>query len=180
MVAIQPSAGNPSDVVLSNHCKTSNLLDILYGLVQPKHATLIFTIHNVSDWISTLLQSFLFATYIQPAILKSNVRQRRGYTHTKVLHIAGWPTQGAKPGAETKMAARHCTPWQRVFRVFCEGVGREIGGCGEWWWPAKTEALAHTSCPGGDLFDVCEGVVREIPGCGDARWPMKEKYIYPH
>ena len=87
MVAIQPSAGNPSDVVLSNHCKTSNLLHIAYGLVQPKHATLIFTIHNVSDWISTLLQSFLFATYIQTAVLKTNVRQRRGYT---VEVICAW------------------------------------------------------------------------------------------
>jgi len=49
MAEVQPSAGNPSDVVLTNNRTSSNLLDIVYGLVQLKYLTLIFTIHNMFD-----------------------------------------------------------------------------------------------------------------------------------
>jgi len=50
MADVQPCARNPSDVVLTNNRTSRNLLDILYGLVQLKHVTWIFKIHNVFDW----------------------------------------------------------------------------------------------------------------------------------
>jgi len=53
MENVEPCTGNLLDVVLTNHCPSSNLLDIVYGLVQLKYVILIFTIHNMFDWIYT-------------------------------------------------------------------------------------------------------------------------------
>jgi len=50
MADVQPCAGNPSDVGLTNNRTSSNMLEIAYGLVQLKHVTRIFTIHNMFDW----------------------------------------------------------------------------------------------------------------------------------
>jgi hypothetical protein len=42
-VNVLPCAGYPSDVVITNHCTSSNLLEIVYGLVQLKYVNLMFT-----------------------------------------------------------------------------------------------------------------------------------------
>jgi len=49
MADVQLYAGNPSDVVLTNNRNSSNLLEIMYGLVQIKCLILIFPIHNIFD-----------------------------------------------------------------------------------------------------------------------------------
>jgi len=49
MADVQLCAGNPSDVVLTNNRNSSNLLEIMYGLVQIKCLILIFPIHNMFD-----------------------------------------------------------------------------------------------------------------------------------
>jgi len=50
MADVQPCSGNTSDVVQTNNRTSSNLLEIVYGLVQLKYTTWIFTIYNMFDW----------------------------------------------------------------------------------------------------------------------------------
>ena len=47
---------------LTNHCTSSHMLEIVYGLFQLKYVPLIFTIHNMSDWIYTKTERKLTKT----------------------------------------------------------------------------------------------------------------------
>jgi len=62
MVNVLPCAENPSDVILTNHCTSRNLFELVYGLLQLKYVTLIFTIPNMFEWIYTKSKTYTYET----------------------------------------------------------------------------------------------------------------------